>query len=78
MNIKLELLKSEISGLIANRLDSLNIDADKIVDTTAVKALSEIRDVIQSDALSDFDAVERIVLIFEKYNISAGVRHDFG
>ena len=78
MNIKLELLKNEISEFVTNRLDEIDIDADSIADTVAINALSEIRDVIQNDELSDFDAVEQIVCIFEKYNISAGVRHDFG
>ena len=78
MNIKLELLKSEIAQLIAISLDKLDIDADRIADTAAINALSEIRDVIQNDVLSDFEMVERIVCIFEKYNISSGVTHDFG
>ena len=78
MNIKLELLKNEISDLIISRLDTLDVDADKITDTTAINALSEIRCVIQNDTLSDFETVERIICIFEKYNIIAGDRHDFG
>ena len=78
MNIKLELLKNEISELITSSLDKLDIDADKISDTAEINALSEIRDVIQNNVLSDFEIVERIVCIFEKYNISAGVTHDFG
>lgn len=76
MDIKLELLKNEISELVAGRLDTLNIDADKIADTVAISALSEIQTIIKSN-LSDFDAVEKIVLIFEKYNLSCGGRHDF-
>lgn len=76
MDIKLELLKNEISELIAGRLDTLNIDADKIADTAAIAALSEIQKIMKSN-LSDFDAVEKIVLIFEKYNLSCGGRHDF-
>ena len=76
MDIKLELLKNEISELVAGRLDTLNIDADKIADTAAIAALSEIQKIMKSN-LSDFDAVEKIVLIFEKYNLSCGGRHDF-
>ena len=76
MDIKLELLKNEISELVAVRLDTLNIDADKIADTVAISALSEIQKIMKSN-LSDFDAVEKIVLIFEKYNLSCGGRHDF-
>ena len=58
-------------------LNKFNIDVNEIVDSTAIKALSEIQNVIQNDKISDFDAIEKIVNIFEKYNISAGSRHDF-
>ena len=78
VNIKLDLLKREISNLIANRLGELNIDADKIANTSAINALSEISCVIQNDKLSDFDAIEMIICILEKYNIQTGSRHDFG
>ncbi len=78
MNIKLELLSNSICDIVMQRLEGISIDADKTVDTAAIKALSEIQNVIQNDAISDFDAVEKIVNIFEKYKISAGARHDFG
>ncbi len=78
MNIKLELLSNSISDTVVQSLRNISIDADKIADTTATSALSEIQKVIQNEDISDFDAVEEIVCIFEKYKISAGVRHDFG
>ena len=77
MNIKLELLKNSIFDLVGDRLCDLEIDADKIADTTAIKVLSEIKDIIHDDTKSDFDAVEEIVCVFEKYNIDIGGRHDF-
>ncbi len=78
MNIKLELLSNTISDIVMQRLGDIDIDADKIADTIAINALSEIQKVIQNEDISDFDAIEEIVCIFEKYKISAGVRHDFG
>lgn len=78
MNIKLELLKNEITDLILNNIDNIEIDADNIADSKAISALSEIQCVIQNDDISDFDIIEEIIKIFEKYNISAGSRHDFG
>ncbi len=78
MNIKLELLGNEISELVRRRLDKIDIDINQIAQTTAISALSEIQKIIQNDELSDFDAVEEIVLIFEKYHICCGGRHDFG
>ena len=77
MNLKLELLKDEICEAIYDKLSEMEIDADKIADTTAIKALSEIKDIICDDTKSDFDMVEEIVCVFEKYNISAGATHDF-
>ena len=77
MNIKLEILKEHITDFIKYRLEDFEIDASQIADTTATKMLAEIQRVIKDESYSDFDAIEEIVCIFEKYNISAGVRHDF-
>ena len=76
MNIKLELLKDSIHDIIDSRLADIVINADEIVDTTAIKALSEIQNILASD-LDDFEIVEKIVCIFEKYNLNAGGCHDF-
>ena len=86
MKPEYELLANAASEAIRERikmyaesdgLNTFNIDVNEIVDSTAIKALSEIQNVIQNDQISDFDAIEEIVNIFEKYNISAGSRHDF-
>ena len=77
MNIKLELLKDSIHDIIDSRLADIVINADEIADTTAIKALSEIQEIISKDDYSDFDAMERIVCIFEKYRFDFGGRHDF-
>ena len=77
MDIKLELLKDHITDFIKCRLEDFEINASQIVDSTATKMLAEIQKVIKDENYSDFDAIEEIVCIFEKYNISAGVRHDF-
>ena len=77
MNIKLELLKRYVADFINNRINDFNIDASEIADTTAIQMLREIQKVIQDEKYSDFDAIEEIVCIFEKYKINAGFRHDF-
>lgn len=77
MNIKIELLINCISDLIKSRIKDLDIDASKIADTTATQTLYEIQKVIKDKEYSDFDVVEKIVCIFEKYNIESGSRHDF-
>ena len=81
MDIRLELIYKKISGIITDEvkrcLENSDFNADDIAQTTAILALSEIQEVIQNDEYDDFEVVERIVCIFEKYKISAGVRHDF-
>ncbi len=77
MNVKVELLKSYISDFINCRIEDFEINASQIADSTAVQMLSEIQKVIKDENYSDFDAIEEIVCIFEKYKIDAGCRHDF-
>ena len=77
MNIKLELLRDGISDLINQKIDQLEIDISKVADSTAIVLLSEIQKVIINENYSDFDAIEEIVRLFEKYNIDTGFRHDF-
>ncbi len=78
MNIKLELLKNEISDIVTGRLDQLDIDADKIADTEAIKIISEIQQVLLNEDYDDFEIVDEIVEIFYHHNINTGGLHDFG
>ena len=75
--VKKELLKGYLSDSICNYIDSMDFDAGKIADTLAICILSEIHSIIINDKLSDFEMVEEIVSIFERYSISAGACHDF-
>ena len=77
MNIKTELLKRYITDYINNQIEDFEIDANEITNTIALSILSEIRDVIKNEELSDFDSIEEIVRIFEKHKIDTGFRHDF-
>ncbi len=77
MKIKVELLKNYIYNFLENHIEDFVIDEEKIVDTTATRMLAEIQEVICEENYSDFEAVEEIVRIFEKYNVNAGFRHDF-
>ena len=49
MHLKLELLKGAIFDAITSGLTYAEIDADKIADTTAIKALSEIKEIIHDE-----------------------------
>lgn len=77
MNIRMELLKRNIKDYIDNNLWDFEIDASEIANTTAITILSEIQNTIRNENYSDFDVVEKIVCIFEKYSIDFGSRHDF-
>ena len=81
MSIMLELIYKELSGTMNDALRQVlrdtKLDFNEIAQTKAISALSEIQEVIQNDEYDDFEVVERIVCIFEKHKISAGVRHDF-
>lgn len=77
MNIKTELLKAYICNFICHNIDDFNIDADKICDSVAIHALAEIQSILNDDKNSDFEAIEKIVCVFEKYKLDFGCRHDF-
>ena len=77
MNIKWELMKKYISDFINNNVENLEIDVCEIADTVAINMLYEIQEIIKNENYSDFDAIEKIVCIFEKYQIDFGCRHDF-
>ncbi len=77
MNIKTELIKNGIYDIIESRLSDFQINGDEIADTTAINALAEIQNIILNKAYDDFETVEQIVCVFEKYHLDFGSCHDF-
>ena len=77
MKIKAELLKTYISDFIDSQIEDFEIDADDITNTVAIKTLAEIQEIIKNDSYSDFERIEEIVCVFEKYKIDFGNCHDF-
>lgn len=73
MDVKLELLKKGMLDFIENNLEDFEI----ITNTVAINMLYEIQEIIKNKKYSDFDAIEEIVCIFERYHIDFGCRHDF-
>lgn len=55
----------------------LDLDINSAIESKAVMILDRIKKCIIDEELSDFEVVERIVGIFEEYNIDIGARHDF-
>ncbi len=76
MNIKVELLKNYISDCVNQNINDFEIDANKITDSVAIKALSEIQNILITDN-SDEEIVEQIVEVFEKYNLNFGSCHNY-
>ena len=72
---KLYLLKTIIAEAIDENSEVLGLD--EVSNSTAVEMIKEIQQVLINKE-NDFEIVEDIVCIFEKYNISAGACHDFG
>lgn len=77
MEIKLELIAGRVCDIVRSHMKNITIDSDEIANTTAISALAEIQQCLKDEELSDFDVVENIVLIFEKYHIDFIPRHDF-
>lgn len=77
MDIKLELLKMYIFDFIDSDLEDFEIDASEIADTVAISMLREIQSIICNDNYSDFEALEKIVCVFDRNDIDFGIRYDF-
>ena len=77
MNLKLELIQSHITKMVKKMLEDDIVDYNIIADTNAIIILDKIKKIIADDSLSDFDAIEEIVCIFEEKSIDCGSRHDF-
>ena len=77
MKIKTELLRVFISDYVRARIEDFEIDANEIADTTAIKMLAEIQEIIKDDELNDFMKVDEIMCVFEDYKIDFGNCHDF-
>ena len=83
-SIARELLAHVLSEDILRYMDGLDIQPQEIVETTAIKALSEIQDVLKTydpqntDEAQDFMMIEQILHIFDRYNLHTGDCHDFG
>ena len=68
------IIRQEVERTIS---ETENNAADK-VESLSIKILEEIVEILKNHELSDFDIVENIVCIMDKYEIDCGVCHDFG
>ena len=76
MDIKVELLKDYVADYINQHINDFEIDANKIAESTAIKILGEIVNVLKNELYDDIDMIEEIVRTFERYGIDTGGCHD--
>lgn len=79
----MDLLKDILAKIIAEEeinivFPTLKINATEIVEMESYKTLQKIKNIIEDDALSDFECIEKIVCVFEDIGSNGGGRHDFG
>ena len=81
----MELFKELLKEILYEEEKVIRIEFDisekkilKAIDSKCFEALAKIKRIIQNEMLSDFEAIEEIVSLFENMNIDFGERHDFG
>ncbi|MBE7033493.1 MAG: hypothetical protein E7406_04620 [Ruminococcaceae bacterium] len=78
-SISRELLTYVIKNEVQNVLADIDDKIINKVHSLSTEILEDIKTVLsQHYKLSDFEMIEKIVVIFEKYNIDCGSCHDFG
>lgn len=77
MQIKLELLKKPLSDMICSEIENIDIGAERLIDSSAVKLIGAVRAILCDENNTDFYAIEKIVRLFEENKIDCGGRHDF-
>ncbi len=78
-SISRELLSYVIKNEVQNTLADIDDKIINKVHSLSTEILEDIKTVLsQHYKLSDFEMIEKIVVIFEKYNIDCGSCHDFG
>ncbi len=75
-----EMIEKELGRVAWQYLKHMTFDKNELILTSSAKALHEIQLVLLSAdySTSDFEIVEKIVCIFEKYGLDAGCCHDMG
>ncbi len=72
------LLYRDIGKIILHSIKNLDINYEQIAHINSVIIINEIQKVVTNNILDDFEKIEEIISIFEKYGIDIGSCHDFG
>ena len=54
----------------------ITFDIEKEINSVAVNALSEIYEIVNDNQFTDFEVIEEILFIFQKYGLDLTSRHD--
>ncbi len=76
MKLTDELLCRDLGRSLIEYFKIMEIDYNQIVQTNALTALGEIKEIILDDTLDDFTMVEKILDVFTNNSIDTGGCHD--
>ncbi len=77
MNFEKELIANELAYVIRKYMEEINPDIIDRIKNRESEIISQIQKILANSELNDFEVVEEIVVLFEKYNLSCGGRRDF-
>ncbi len=78
MKIKTEILKGYIADIVCNQISDFEFDENMMLSLRATEILSEIQNILHSgNEQSDFEMIEQIISVFDKYHLDCGGCHDF-
>ncbi len=79
MDLRLELISKELMSRICEEIKGIDIDVNQIAQSAAITVLERIKKVIitDDDVLDDCEKIDKILYIFEEYNIETGSCHDY-
>ncbi len=78
MKFKISLIKGYIADVICNQISDFEFDEKEIIEIRATNILSEIQAILyKSNVYDDFEMIEQILAIFDKYHLDYGTCHDF-
>ena len=78
-SISKKLLTYVIRTEVENKITSMNDEFPNKIQSISIEILENIRKILsRHDELSDFEMIEQIVCVLEKYNIDCDSCHDFG
>ena len=77
MTVKTDLINRYISDYITNQITDFEIDEELTIELKSIKILEDVQKILADENYNDFEAIEKIVKLFETNGIDTGFRHNF-